>query len=122
MTKPTIQEKSESSQANSRAKSNNTTGPTALSQFQAKTVGHVEVYKSVDFKSSLNAIVAKGGSLSGIQTESLTGTNSDLLGASGGVNTGTGQLKTAEISTNQGSLVGANTGVLGQSKGAEGLS
>ncbi len=47
---------------------------------------------------------------------------SDLVGAATGVSTGTGNIKTAEIATNQGSLVGAATGVLGSSKGAEGLS
>jgi hypothetical protein len=44
------------------------------------------------------------------------------VGAATGVSTGTGNIKTAEIATNQGSLVGAATGVLGSSKGAEGLS
>lgn len=39
-----------------------------------------------------------------------------------GVSTGTGSIQTAGIQTNQGSLVGATTGVLGTSKGAEGLS
>jgi TonB family protein len=95
---------------------------TALSQFESKAVGHVEVYKSADFKTSINTLVAKGGSLSGIQTKSPTGAGGELTGAATGVSTGTGNIKTADIATNQGSLVGATTGVLGTSKGAEGLS
>lgn len=96
--------------------------PAAKSMFEAKTMGHVEVYKSADFKSSVSSLVAKGGSLSGVQTQSYSGTSGSLVGAASGVSTGTGSVKTADIATNQGSLVGATTGVLGDSKGAEGLS
>jgi outer membrane biosynthesis protein TonB len=95
---------------------------TALSSFESKSIGHVEVYKSADFSSSVSTIVAKGGSLSGIKTHSPSGAGGQLQGASTGVSTGTGNIKTADIATNQGSLVGATTGVLGSSKGAEGLS
>lgn len=92
------------------------------SQFEAKTMGHVEVYKSADFKSSISSLVAKGGSLSGVQTKSVSGGSGEFVGSVSGVSSGTGQIKTADIATNQGSLVGATTGVLGESKGAEGLS
>jgi outer membrane biosynthesis protein TonB len=104
-------------QASASAKS-----PTAMSQVQMKTAGHVEVYKSADFKSSISTLVAKGGSLSGVRTKSASGSAGDFTGAASGVNTGSGQVKTADIATNQGSLVGATTGALGESKGAEGLS
>jgi hypothetical protein len=107
---------------NNATKLPSTTGPMAQSQVTAKTQGHVEVYKSADFKSSISSLVAKGGSLSGVQTKSVSGSGGDLVGANTGVSAGTGQIKTADIATNQGSLVGATTGVLGQSKGAEGLS
>lgn len=97
--------------------------PVPLSQVSIKSAGHVEVYKSADFKTSINTIVAKGGSLSGVQTKSVSGTSGDFTGvASTGVSSGSGQVKTADMQTNQGSLVGATTGVLGESKGAEGLS
>ncbi len=96
----------------------------AFSTSGLQTRGPVEVYKSADFASSVNTMVAKGGTLSGIRTRGATGAGggSDLVGAATGVSTGTGNIKTAEIATNQGSLVGAATGVLGSSKGAEGLS
>jgi outer membrane biosynthesis protein TonB len=96
----------------------------AFSTSGLQTRGPVEVYKSADFASSVNTMVAKGGTLSGIRTRGATGAGggSDLVGAATGVSTGSGNIKTAEIATNQGSLVGAATGVLGSSKGAEGLS
>lgn len=122
VTNPTNKVMSTPVAANNNTKSTNTQAPTAKSQFESKSFGHVEVYKSADFKSSINSLVAKGGSLSGVQTKSYSGTGGDLVGASSGIKTGTGTIKTAEIATNQGSLVGATTGVLGDSKGAEGLS
>lgn len=96
--------------------------PSAQSRVALKTQGHVEVYKSADFKSSISSLVAKGGSLSGVQTKGASGTSGSLVGAASGVSTGSGNIKTADMTTNQGSLVGATTGVLGTSKGAEGLS
>lgn len=111
-----------SAAANNNQKMPSAKTPTAQSQFQAKTAGHVEVYKSADFKSSISSLVAKGGSLSGVQTKAVTGTGGEMVGAASGVSTGSGNIKTADIATNQGSLVGATTGQLGESKGAEGLS
>jgi len=108
--------------ASSNKKLNTTQSPSAFSKVESKAIGHVEVYKSADFKTSINSLVAKGGSLSGIQTKSASGAGGELTGAATGVSTGTGSVKTADIATNQGSLVGATTGVLGTSKGAEGLS
>ncbi len=122
VTKPTQKVVSSPSPAKSKSKQPSVKAPTALSQFEAKTMGHVEVYKSADFKSSISSLVAKGGSLSGVQTKSVSGSGGEMVGASTGVSTGTGQIKTADISTNQGSLVGATSGALGESKGAEGLS
>lgn len=116
--------------ASPAAKSNNNKpqaqpkkAPPAFSQISANTAGHVEVYKSVDFASSVNTIVAKGGSLTGVQTKAATGSSSgQMVGAASGVSSGSGNIKTADMVTNQGSLVGAASGALGDSKGAEGLS
>lgn len=96
----------------------------AFSTSGLQTKGPVEVYKSADFASSINTMVAKGGTLSGIRTRGATGAGggTDLVGANTGVSTGSGSIKTAEIATNQGSLVGATTGVLDRSKGSGGLS
>ncbi len=98
--------------------------PVAQSQYQAKTQGHVEVYKSADFSSSVSSLVAKGGSLTGVQTKAIGGSpgSGGMVGAVSGVSSGTGSIKTADMATNQGSLVGATVGELGESKGAEGLS
>jgi outer membrane biosynthesis protein TonB len=96
--------------------------PVPQSQLALKTAGHVEVYKSADFKSSLSTLVAKGGSLSGVNAKTFSSSGGDLVGSTSGISAGTGQIKTANIATPQGSLVGATTGSLGDSKGAEGLS
>ncbi|MES2528748.1 MAG: AgmX/PglI C-terminal domain-containing protein [Bdellovibrionota bacterium] len=103
---------------------NTKSAASAFSTANLQTRGPVEVYKSADFASSVNTMVAKGGTLSGIRTRGATGAGggSDLVGAATGVSTGTGNIKTAEIATNQGSLVGAATGVLDSSKGSGGLS
>jgi len=124
VTKPTDQiMASAQGSASPSAKSVTTKSPTAYSQYQAKTQGHVEVYKSVDFKSSVSSLVAKGGSLSGVQTKTVSGSSSgDFAGVSASVGSGTGSIKTVGITTSQGSLVGAASGALGESKGAEGLS
>lgn len=108
--------------AKSSAKVPSAQSPSAFSTTESKSIGHVEVYKSADFKSSISSLVAKGGSLSGIKTNSASGSGGSLTGTMSGVSSGTGSIKTADIQTNQGSLVGATTGVLGNSKGAEGLS
>lgn len=108
--------------AKATTKVSNAQSPSAFSPTEFKSSGHVEVYKSADFKSSISSLVAKGGSLSGLKTNSASGTTGSLTGAMTGVSSGTGSIRTADIQTNQGSLVGATTGVLGTSKGAEGLS
>lgn len=97
--------------------------PTAFSQVTSKSAGHVEVYKSADFASTVSAVVAKGGSLTGVKTQGISGSGGgQMVGAATGVVGGTGQVKTSSMVTNQGSLVGAASGALGDSKGAEGLS
>ncbi len=97
--------------------------PTAFSQVASKSVGHVEVYKSADFASTVSAVVSKGGSLTGVKTQGISGSGGgEMVGAATGVVGGTGSVKTSSMVTNQGSLVGAASGALGDSKGAEGLS
>lgn len=98
--------------------------PTAYSMVETKTQGHVEVYKSADFSSSVSGLVAKGGSLSGVKTQGIAGSGGSAgqAGISTGVLGGSGTVKSATMTTTQGSLVGAASGALGDSKGAEGLS
>lgn len=88
----------------------------------AKTNGPVDVYKSADFSSSVNTMLAKGGSLSSASTATATGSSSDFgSGVATGAGSGT-SLQRAAVTTGGGSLTGATTGTLGTSKGAEGLS
>jgi outer membrane biosynthesis protein TonB len=96
----------------------------AVSEVQTKSAGHVEVYKSADFSSSVSSLVAKGGSLSGVKTQGIAGSGggAGMVGIADGVVGGSGTIKTSTMTTQQGSLVGAATGALGDSKGAEGLS
>ncbi len=122
VTKPTNQVAAPVPAKSTSSKVPSATGPSSFATTPSKAIGHVEVYKSADFSSSVSSIVSKGGSLSGIQTKSASGAGGELTGAASGVSTGIGNIKTAGIQTNQGSLVGATTGVLGDSKGAEGLS
>lgn len=82
--------------------------------------GHVDVYKSFNFKSTINNLVAKGGASEGANKVSGE-TASDI----GGTNIGGGvatNLKKADVGTEVGSLTGSTVGTIGQSKGAEGLS
>jgi pSer/pThr/pTyr-binding forkhead associated (FHA) protein/outer membrane biosynthesis protein TonB len=106
---------SSSSKSNALTKKSTSTSP-------VKSLGHVEVYKSVDFKSSLNSLVAKGGALSGIQSTGAGVSSGDLAGVGSSVGSGTGNIKTSSISTNQGSLLGSTSGAISDTRGAEGLS
>lgn len=82
--------------------------------------GVVDVYKSVDFKSTVSSLVAKGGSLRGAKVQGSTSSNSiGRASVGGGV---ADNLKKADVGTEIGSLTGATVGKIGQSKGAEGLS
>lgn len=106
------------------AKSIGAKAPSAYAMVESKSPGHVEVYKSADFKSSISGLVAKGGSLSGVKTVGASGSNSGSgqVGIADGVIGGSGTVKTSTMTTSQGSLVGSASGALGDSKGAEGLS
>jgi pSer/pThr/pTyr-binding forkhead associated (FHA) protein/outer membrane biosynthesis protein TonB len=82
--------------------------------------GVVDVYKSADFRSTVSALMAKGGSLRGAKVQ-----NSASTSAIGSASVGGGvadNLKKADVGTEIGSLTGATVGKIGQSKGAEGLS
>jgi hypothetical protein len=96
----------------------------AYAQVESTSAGHVEVYKSADFSSSVSTIVAKGGSLSGVKTAGASGSGSKegMVGISEGVVGGSGTVKTNTMTTTQGALYGEASGVLGESKGAGGLS
>jgi hypothetical protein len=86
--------------------------------------GRVEVYKSIDFSSSISSLLAKGGSTKGATTQSAnSGSNNGSSGfgkISGGGDT-IGSPNRAKIGGNAGNLSGATQGKLDSSKGAEGL-
>lgn len=91
-----------------------------------KKSGPVEVYKSADFSSSVNTLLAKGGTLSAVQgvksASGSSGSNPFGEGVATGAGSGSG-VKTATVSNSMGSLTGVADGVIGTtSKGAEGLS
>jgi pSer/pThr/pTyr-binding forkhead associated (FHA) protein len=85
----------------------------------SKSKGHVDVYKKFNFKSTINKLVAKGGSLKGATTSGSTSSEIGTTSIGGGV---ADNLKKADVGTEIGSLTGATVGKIGQSKGAEGLS
>ena len=106
--------------ANSAAAKVKSTTKTRRANTPSKNVGRVDVYKNnFNFKSSINNLMAKGGTLKGAKTASSSSTSISSASVSGGVAT---NLKQADVGTEVGSLTGATVGKLGESKGLEGLS
>ena len=90
-----------------------------------KNNGPVEVYKSADFSSNMNSMLAKGGTSSTVQGTNIAsgegGSNS--MGSGIATGQGSGTLQKATVTSSMGSLTGAASGVIGTAtKGAEGLS
>lgn len=83
-----------------------------------KAPGRVDVYKSMNFKSSISKLMAKGGSLSGARTAVSSSSNLNSASVSGGVES----IKKASVTGTAGSLVGSTVGKLATTKGSEGLS
>ena len=85
----------------------------------SKAVGSVDTYKAFDFKSTVSALMAKGGGAKSVKTS----TYSSSVG-SGGVtgSSASARSQLASVSKNVGSLTGAASGRLDQASGAEGLS
>jgi hypothetical protein len=85
----------------------------------SKAKGHVDVYKSFNFKSTVSALVAKGGKLKGANVKAAKSTSDfEATNIGGGVS----DVKSANVNQKIGSLTGAATGKIADSKGAEGLS
>ena len=106
--------------AKSAASAATKSAATAKSAVKSPSKGAVDVYKSPNFKSTISSLVAKGGSLKGAKTAgSVSDTNIGSATVGGGVAT---NLKRADVGGEIGSLTGAATGKLAESKGAEGLS
>lgn len=85
----------------------------------AKTQGMVQTYKSVDFKSTINNLLAKGGSASSVAKAAK---DSGEIGVTGVATPGGGgALETAKASTEVGSLTGATVGRLDTATGVKGI-
>ena len=88
--------------------------------------GPVEVYKSADFASTVNQMVAKGGTLTevdGVKGAASGFGGENIVGDGIAKGQGSGTLQRATVTNNMGSLTGVANGVIGKtSKGAEGLS
>jgi hypothetical protein len=89
------------------------------SRVQNKTKGDVYTFRSKDFKSTLNSLMAKGGTLKVKETSDARNTGGGLNSLASGSDSAT--LKRAKVSKNIGSLSGASSGSLDASKGTEGL-
>lgn len=90
-----------------------------FSNTNTAAAGNVDVYKSINFKSTVNSLMAKGGSLSGARTAVNSGSTSlSNTSISGGVES----IKNATVDGEVGSLTGSTVGKLGTTKGAGGLS
>lgn len=106
--------------AKSAAASSSVKSATTRSAVKRPSKGVVDTYKSANFKSTISSLMAKGGSLKGAKTAtSSSSTNIGSATVGGGVAT---NLRKAEVGSEVGSLTGAATGKLAESKGAEGLS
>jgi hypothetical protein len=95
-----------------------------LSNVQSKTQGPVDVYKAApNMQSSLNNLLAKGGSVTGAKAAGESaGTGSGFGNVAGTGTAGSSDnLERAKVAQKVGSLVGASSGTLEASKGAEGL-
>lgn len=105
----------------SKAKSSQTrnNNKVRFSNLNSKATGNVDVYKSINFKSTVNSLMAKGGSLSGARTAVNSGSSSlSNTSVSGGVES----IKNARVNGQVGSLAGSTVGKIGTTKGAGGLS
>jgi len=105
--------------AASKANSNNKPNQARRSNTAAKTQGHLDVYKSFDFKSSVSNLMAKSGGLTGAKTAASSSDSISNASISGGVAT---NIQKASSGTQIGSLTGSTIGKLAESKGTEGLS
>jgi len=88
-----------------------------------KSQGHVDVYKSGQFQSTVTALVAKGGSVQGVKAEGFgTGTGATIQGvkgASSGVSTSVVSDKIGDISGTAKGVADFGSGTKGLAKGKQ---
>jgi outer membrane biosynthesis protein TonB len=117
---PKKQAESKATQQKSSAKSDvkvSSSSPTPKSQ------GHVDVYKSGQFKSTVSSLISKGGSYQGVKAEGFgTGTGASVQGvkgASAGVSTSTVSDKIGDISGTAKGVADFGSGTKGLAKGKQ---
>lgn len=84
-----------------------------------KSLGRVDAYKSIDFKSSLSSLMAKGGSTASVAKVNVGGGGGSLSGLET-VKTGA-TLKSATVTSNVGSLSGVVSGKIDATSGVKGI-
>ncbi|MBL6990024.1 MAG: FHA domain-containing protein [Bacteriovoracaceae bacterium] len=89
------------------------------SRARAASKGHVDTYKSFDFKSSVSALLSKGGQLNKAKIKVAKAYDPGETSIATGGQSAT--IKRAKISHNIGSLTGAASGKLDTSKGMTGI-
>lgn len=106
---------------NKQGSSNNNSKSVAVKKSNAisPTKGTVDTYKSFDFSSTVNNVLAKGGNLKDLGTTTTPDSEIGQTNMSDGASSAT--LKTAKVSSNIGRLSGAARGKLDDSKGVSGL-
>tara|TARA_Y100000768_G_scaffold388607_1_gene385559 strand:+ start:4752 stop:6776 length:2025 start_codon:yes stop_codon:yes gene_type:complete len=114
--KPKSDQKAKDS-SKSKAKSAQKRSQRRYSRTNLKSPGKVDTYKSMNFKSTVSSLMAKGGSLSGARTAR---TDSGMAINNAGVQGG-GVVETAKTGTQVGSLTGGTEGKLAATRGSEGL-
>lgn len=93
---------------------------TRRSSRPTKSKGHVDAYRpSHKFSGSLSKLLAKGGKVSGVQSEQISDADIGIGGAELGGSSK--NIKRTKVAKNIGLLEGATTSKLDQTKGTEGL-
>ena len=84
-----------------------------------KSLGKVDAYKSIDFKSTLNRLAAKGGSAPSIKKIKVGDSSGEISTVSASTSSAT--ITTAKVTTNVGSLSGVVSGKIDTSAGVQGI-
>ena len=87
----------------------------------SKARGAVDTYKSIDFKSTVSSLMAKGGAVKNVNVADSTDVTKGLSGVTGAGSEGA-TVKRSRLSGGVGSLAGAAAGKLDSGQGLEGIS
>jgi pSer/pThr/pTyr-binding forkhead associated (FHA) protein len=95
--------------------------PTPTSNLSAKspTKGPVQAFKSLDFSSSINSLLAKGGGIA--KSASVQGVETSLESAGAGDYSPGGTVKKAQLTDNVGTLTGYTDGKVDSTRGLTGV-